>query len=541
METKSIVGSYYSFETNSIFMSKRFLYIFFIYFIFWGSAYSQDALFKKLAPILNKERSLGPEKAFKLANNIEDTTRSSYIKAYIYDYKANIYTDIDDLKNSIIYKRKAQKLYEMNNDFFRIASCQGAIGERYSILGLHEQASEQYHLVLTTAKRIQNKSQKDILLVTAMNAIADIKYEQKNYNASISFYKKALNMTSKLKPDSIQQFPVMIINMGLANNYKDLSQFELSEKHYNRMIYLAKKLKSDVNIIEGLGQKVTLYNKMGRYPEAIHLCDSISQMPFTKNSVEVKKNIYEALSNAYLGLNDAVNAKKYKDLYDNKKTETDKLKKASIDESINQIVNTKSTQIKENERKSSTIIIMIITSVCIIISLLIYLFQRNKRIKEKQAFDHFVLIYKEREKTLERTIVKEGILKEQSSITKQKYEGGITESKENEILKALQRFEKEKGYLDPNISLSVLSATLSTNNSYLSEVINKHHGKNFNTYINELRIFYIIDKLNNNSKYRNYKISTLAEESGFISHSAFTIVFKKVTGTSPSFYIKNIQ
>ncbi|AYZ12770.1 AraC family transcriptional regulator [Chryseobacterium arthrosphaerae] len=522
-------------------MNKRFLYILFIYFIFFSSVYSQESLFTQLAPILNKERALGPDKAFMLANRIEDTTRSSYIKAYIFDYKGNVYTDIDDLKNSIIYKRKAQELYEKNNDFFRMAKCQGAIGERYSIQGLYEKANEQYNLTIETTKRVQDKSKRDLLLTTIMTAIADIKYEQKHFKESIIEYKKAMNMTLQLKPDSVQQFPIMIINMGLANNYKDLSQFELSEKHYNKMIYLAKKLKSDVNIIEGLGQKAILYNKMGKYQNAIHLCDSIFQIPFTKNSIEVKKNVYEVLSNAYLGLNDAVNAKKYKELYDKSKTETDKLKKASINESINQIVNTKSTQVKENERKSSTRIIMILISFCIIISSLIYVFQRKKRIKEKKAFDQFVLIYKEREKAHEKSIVRKEIVREQSSNTKQKYEGGITESKENKILKALQLFEKQKGYLDPNLSLSVLSATLNTNNSYLSEVINKHHGKNFNAYINELRIFYIIDKLNNNSKYRNYKISSLAEESGFISHSAFTIVFKKVTGTSPSFYIKNIQ
>ncbi|KPE49131.1 helix-turn-helix domain-containing protein [Chryseobacterium indologenes] len=522
-------------------MSKKFIYIFFIYFIFFRVISGQEALFTKLAPVLNKERALGPEKAFKLANKIEDTTRSSYIKAYIYDYKGNIYTDIDDLKNSIIYKKKAQELYEKNNDFFRMARCQGAIGERYSIQGLYEKATEQYNLTFESAKKVQDKSKRNLLLTTIITAIADIKYEQKDFKESLLAYKKAMNMALQLKPDSVQQFPIMIINMGMANNYKDLSQFELSERYYNKMIDLAKKLKSDVNIIEGLGQKAILYNKMGRYTEAIHLCDSIFQIPFTKSSVEVKKNVYEVLSNAYLGLNNAVKAKKYKDLYEKEKTETEKLKKNAINESVNQIANARSTKVKENERKNSTIIIMIIVLACIIISSLIYLLQRKKRIREKKAFDQFVLMYKEREKTNENSFVKEVTIREQNSITKQKYEGGITESKENEILKALQLFEKAKGYLDPNLSLSVLSAKLGTNNSYLSEVINKHFGKNFNTYINELRIFYIIDKLNNNSKYRNYKISTLAEESGFISHSAFTIVFKKVTGTSPSFYIKNIQ
>lgn len=523
-------------------MIKKIVYFFLIVFIPSNNIYGQEEVFSKLSPILNKQRSLSAEKTLKLINAIEDTTRSSYIKAYLYDYKGNVYTDIDDLKKSIAYKTKAQELYEKNNDFFRMAQCQGAIGERYNFLGLYERANEQYNLVLETIKKVQDKSKRDLLLVTTLNAIADIKYEQKNYKASVLSYNKAMSMTLQLKPDSLQQFPKMIIHMGLANNYKDLSQFKLSEIHYNKMITLAKKLKSDVNIIEGLGQKSILYNKIGRYHEAIQICDSIFQIPLTKNSAEVKKNVYEVLSNAYLGLNDAVNAKKYKKLYDKEKIETEQLKKAGISESVNLIVNTKSAQAKENERGNSRIIIFCVVIIGGAISLLVYTIQRKKRMREKQAYEKFVLMYREREKTLQdHTGTTKNIIVEPDPVSKQKYDGGITADKEHEILKALRSFEKEKRYLDPNISLSVLSAALNTNNSYLSEVINKNFNKNFNTYINELRIFYIIDKLNSNPKYRNFKISVLADESGFISHSAFTIVFKKVTGTSPSFYIKNIQ
>jgi AraC-like DNA-binding protein len=86
-----------------------------------------------------------------------------------------------------------------------------------------------------------------------------------------------------------------------------------------------------------------------------------------------------------------------------------------------------------------------------------------------------------------------------------------------------------------------LAAELNTNTKYLSYVINRHKCTDVKTYVNRLRINYIVDKLINDDKYRQYKISILAEECGFSSHSKFASVFKAVTDFSPSAYIKYLD
>lgn len=91
------------------------------------------------------------------------------------------------------------------------------------------------------------------------------------------------------------------------------------------------------------------------------------------------------------------------------------------------------------------------------------------------------------------------------------------------------------------MSLSFLAGELNTNTKYLSYVINQHKSADFKTYINRLRINYIVDKLINDEKYRQYKISILADECGFSSHSKFAAVFKAVTDYSPSAYIKYLD
>lgn len=112
---------------------------------------------------------------------------------------------------------------------------------------------------------------------------------------------------------------------------------------------------------------------------------------------------------------------------------------------------------------------------------------------------------------------------------------------ENEILRKLEVFEKKNLFLSNDISLSSLATKLDTNFNYLSAIIKKHKGSNFNGYINKLRIDYIVNKLETSPVYLNYKISYLAEECGFASHTTFARIFSEKMGVSPSKFIENLK
>ncbi|WP_067148130.1 helix-turn-helix domain-containing protein [Pseudotamlana agarivorans] len=117
----------------------------------------------------------------------------------------------------------------------------------------------------------------------------------------------------------------------------------------------------------------------------------------------------------------------------------------------------------------------------------------------------------------------------------------IPEETERGILIKLKKFENSRKYLNRDMSLAVLAGQFETNTKYLSEIINKHYNDNFNTFINKLRINYIINKLKKDNNYINYKISFLAEESGYSSHSSFATVFKSIVGMSPATFINLIK
>lgn len=106
------------------------------------------------------------------------------------------------------------------------------------------------------------------------------------------------------------------------------------------------------------------------------------------------------------------------------------------------------------------------------------------------------------------------------------------------VLKEMEKFEKGNKFLKNDISLSYVANQFKVNSKYVSQIINFYKEKDFNNYINELRIKYIINKMIDDEAYLNYKIAYLAEEAGFSSHSKFSSVFKQITGTSPSVFIQ---
>lgn len=107
---------------------------------------------------------------------------------------------------------------------------------------------------------------------------------------------------------------------------------------------------------------------------------------------------------------------------------------------------------------------------------------------------------------------------------------GVEEVKLYFKLKEL--LEKEKLYLDPNLTLKNISDRLATNTKYLSQVVNNHSGNNFQHFINNYRVIeskeQILDKNN-----RNLTLYGIALQCGFKNKSTFYKVFKEITGKTP--------
>ncbi|MBU3028420.1 helix-turn-helix domain-containing protein [Zobellia galactanivorans] len=109
------------------------------------------------------------------------------------------------------------------------------------------------------------------------------------------------------------------------------------------------------------------------------------------------------------------------------------------------------------------------------------------------------------------------------------------------ILIKLKKFEKNNDFLNQKCSLSSLSEELQTNQKYLSQVINHEKKSNFNNYINELRINYLLKRLVEDEDFRNSKLSYIASVCGFNNQNTFYSAFKKRLGILPSYFIKQLN
>lgn len=109
------------------------------------------------------------------------------------------------------------------------------------------------------------------------------------------------------------------------------------------------------------------------------------------------------------------------------------------------------------------------------------------------------------------------------------------------ILHKLKKFEDNEEYLKNKITVTALAKKFNTNTKYLSKTVNAYKKKNFTDYINELRVNYVLKRLNSDKQFRNYTLKAMANEVGFNTTDAFTHAFFKKESIKPSEYIKKLR
>jgi AraC-like DNA-binding protein len=108
------------------------------------------------------------------------------------------------------------------------------------------------------------------------------------------------------------------------------------------------------------------------------------------------------------------------------------------------------------------------------------------------------------------------------------------ETKELIKQKILTFFEEEKAYLQPELSMDLLTSHLKIPKYQITEVLNSDLGMNFFRFVNSYRIEAVKEMLANPNL--KYSIEAIGYECGFSSKSAFYSCFKKMTGETPVTY-----
>lgn len=397
-------------------------------------------------------------------------------------------------------------------------------------------------------------------------------------DSSLTFIKKGLSESQKFHYDEYEIF----FRDQLATIFIYSKKYENAESELKKALVLANKY-GVVNysrmIIINLAKLYTLQSKSEEAVQLLHeLLKNKENVPL---SIENNVQIDNILAENYKRLNDSEKAAFYFEKYveDSKKIGQKKIETIDYLHSMN---------VSEIENQKEALILQrwfLLTafSVLSIFSVFIYLRKRRNERENQSRFESLIRRINEYEanqqneasyiESYDHQIAKRTITHieiEETGETEdgftenlpevipaqenedsvnlnndQVYETSsgfiIKDETVNEILDGLVKLEEKEYFLKQECTLHTVAKKLKTNTAYLSKIVNNELGKSFSTYINELRINYIIVELKNNSRLRSYSVNAIAVEIGYKRPDAFTRYFKEATGITPTIYIQKIN
>ena len=92
-------------------------------------------------------------------------------------------------------------------------------------------------------------------------------------------------------------------------------------------------------------------------------------------------------------------------------------------------------------------------------------------------------------------------------------------------------FEKDKPFLNGNLSINDIVAVVCTNKLYISRAISQHTGRNFCQFVNYHRVMYSVDCFRRNP---DLKVTELWSMCGFNTIVSYNMAFKLFMGENPS-------
>jgi len=131
--------------------------------------------------------------------------------------------------------------------------------------------------------------------------------------------------------------------------------------------------------------------------------------------------------------------------------------------------------------------------------------------------------------------------KEENVNLREKYSKAKMEEKQAEYLKKqlTEYMQKEKPYLNLNLKLQDIANGIGCTSVELSQLLNVYLNSNFTDFVNRYRVDEFIARVQDKSAVK-YTLATLSEQSGFSSRTSFFRSFKKIKGTTPAEYIKEM-
>ncbi len=454
-----------------------------------------------------------------------DALKDDILKAFPLLIKGNAIVYLGDNKGALENYLKALDIGNSSKEIEIIVRAKANIAKVKRRMEFYEEALEIYKNNALLAEKHTFKD--ELVAINSYMGIGGTFLRLQQPDSTLHYSKIGLQKSLAINDDEGVSY--FYIDIGIAYFIK--GDFEIAVDYLQKAEKITKGLNNQKRLTEIYYYIGKSYYELKDYDKAIAFLKKVETIVATKNSNDQNSfnppellGTFRALANSFEQLQNNEQHLFYTEKYV-------QLNKHNEVKNIEVIKDLYETVRKENDDLSSLtsklenrLIYVILFSVFVVGLCGFFLFKFIKIRKQNKIIFQKLVSQIEAEKAPEK-----------------KTDIVIKDKKVNAILDGLEKLEQSLYFLNSNCNLQNMAKKVKTNTTYLSKIISTYKHKKFYEYINELRIEYVLKRLKEDSKFRNYSIKHIAEEIGYKSTNSFTKYFKAYTKLYPSYYIKNLE
>jgi tetratricopeptide (TPR) repeat protein len=445
-----------------------------------------------------------------------------------------IYKNMGNFEKAIAYYTRAYDVSKKMGMQTWISTDLNNIANVYAYWGKYDQAK----IYLQQSAEIAKTQNDRAALEITLNNLAYVYQETGNLDSALMLYRQSAEIAEDL--GRYGNLAVRKINMGLL--YYQKGDYDTAAKYVKEGLETNRKLGIKLSVSGALLNLGTIYLAKGDTKQSGLYLDEALETAQELNARIILEKVYEARSKLFEKTGDykrsLENYRKFIILKDSVFSEQSQEKLAEMQaryetEKKQQQIELllKDNQLQKTElRKNQIKLFSLIGGVAIlaISALIIWLMYVQKARANRTLVEKNLELMKQDEKP---------VALETETIARP----GVSDAEESRILRDLEKIVKaDRVFTRKQITLADLAAQIQTNTSYLSRIINEHYKMNFSNFLNLYRIREA-QRMFAGNLHLTMTLEGIADSIGFQSRSTFNTAFKKITGVTPSVYLKNLK
>lgn len=462
--------------------------------------------------------------------------------AIIYSNISLMYIKQGDYEKANEYNFKALRVFQEIEDTLQMARGKLSIGLVYIMLKDFDKALQNIEQARDDFIEIGDEKGYSISLTN----IGLIYIHLKDFKLALRHFFEAVQIDEQ----NNDSYGISSNYTNIGEAYYQLGNLEKASQYLNQALGIYQKTGDKSGLASVFLKLSRILADRGELHQAINYCkqsiaifDQTNEPASKKDALAQLAFIYQKLGNYQLALRTFREATELKDsLFDIDKAakismiEEKYINERLTNENLNLRFSNDIQQLKIGGQKTlnrTYLIALIILGLAMVI---IIIQQRKKNIAYKFITRKNLEMMK-KEQELKNTREKMDMLSQND----RKASMIAPDEKDAIMIRLDKLLDEDKIFTRSDLTIEKLAHRLSTNRTYLSQIINEMYGKSYSNLINEYRVKEAMKLLSDPEIGARYSIDAIAKDSGFNSISNFNIVFKKFSGVPPSVFIKNMD